>query len=214
MAGTLDSATIGMQNADRTIGLRVSFDEPYVHDGLALAFDRAPAWAAASPLSGTIPPGGAADVAIALSSSGLAAGGYGAVVVFATGDPFHASILSPIALHVGEIALDFVGLDPPVLNLKSSGSTVRASLQLPPAYDPHLIDVSTVSINGTLFANPSPIEFTDVNGDGIPELSLKFDRAALAAILGPGTTVPITFTGEVKDVVWFRGTALLKVTRK
>jgi len=40
MDGTLDSATIGLENADSTAGLEIAYNEPYVEDGLAVLISR------------------------------------------------------------------------------------------------------------------------------------------------------------------------------
>jgi hypothetical protein len=214
MDGLTTSATIGIQNADRTIGLLAAFDEPYVHDGLALAFDRAPAWLGLAPLSGVIPPGGAADLTLDLSASGLAAGDYEAGIALATGDPFHAASLVPVVLHVGEVPLDFAVISPQTIIGSPKGNTVLATLQLPAGYDPRRVDVSTISAAGSLLARPSPVSFGDSNGDGILEISVRFDRAALLALLPSGTAVPVMITGEVRDTVWFRGTAIVRTSRR
>ncbi|MBI3449432.1 MAG: choice-of-anchor D domain-containing protein [Acidobacteria bacterium] len=213
MAGALDSATIGIQNADKTIGLLAAFDEPFVHDGLAVAFDRVPTFVTAAPLSGVIPPGGAADVTVTFSSAGLASGDYGATLVLSTSDPFRASMLRPLVLHAREIALDYAAFIPSTLNLKSNGNTVRGVVQLPAGFDPHDIDVASVRLEGALGVVPSPVTFPDENGDGVKELSLKFDRAGLAALLGPGAVVPVAITGEVRDIAWFRGSASITPIR-
>jgi len=212
-AGVATSATVGIQNADKTIGHLVAYDEPYLHDGMAIAFDRLPGWLTASPLAGTLQGGGAGAIAVDLSGSGLADGDYAARIAVETNDPARGAFLVPVTLHVGEVALDWARLDPETLNLKSNGNTVKVVLQLPPAYDPHDVDVSTVSIDGILFANPTPVSYSDDDHDGTKELNLKFDRAALASILGPGAVVPVTITGEVRGRTWFRGTATVRPIR-
>ena len=47
------SQTIGIQNADRTIGLNTVYNAAYVHDGLAIEYNRMPDWLSVSPGSGT-----------------------------------------------------------------------------------------------------------------------------------------------------------------
>jgi hypothetical protein len=49
-----------------------------------------------------------------------------------------------------------------------------------------------------------------VNGDGILELVVKFDREAFQALVPEGSTVDVTVTGEVHDVTWFTGTDTLR----
>jgi hypothetical protein len=118
-----------------------------------------------------------------------------------------------VVLHVGEVGLTYVNVDPNTLNLSSNGRTIKAVLQLPAGLDPHDIDIASVSVAGQVFANPSPIDYTDENGDGILELVVKFDRQAVQALLAEGDSVPVTITGEVHDVTWFRGTDLIRTIK-
>jgi hypothetical protein len=82
-------------------------------------------------------------------------------------------------------------------------------LRLPPPYDPREIVVSTLGLNGISAPPPASIAFED--DDGVPEMILRIDRDALAAVLPAGPGFPLTITGEVRDRTWFRGTAILRV---
>jgi hypothetical protein len=90
---------------------------------------------------------------------------------------------------------------------------VRAAIQPPPPYDARDIDVSTISVFGTLFANLHPVDFDDGNGDGIEEMVVKFDRAAFQALAPAGEDVQVTVTGEVRDTMWFTGTTHISAIR-
>jgi hypothetical protein len=208
LSGPLNSNTIGIQNATRTIGLGVTYNEdpPYVHDGLALEFYTIPDWMTIAPTSGVIPAGGHADIAVNLSAAGLEDGSYDGTISILNNDPFNSLITVPVTLHVGQVALTYIDVEPNTLNLNSNGNTVTATLQLPEGLDPHDIDISSVSIAGQLFANPTPISYEDSNGDGILELVVKFDRQAFLALVPEGDDVPVTVTGEVHDQTWFTGT--------
>jgi subtilisin family serine protease len=206
MSGVLNSATIGIQNATRDIGLTVAHNAAYVHDSLAIAFEQIPEWLRAAPASGTIPAGGHADVVLDLDAAGLEDGDYDATVRISSNDPFHSPIDVPVRLHAGQVDLAYIDVDPNTLNLTSQGRFVRGALQLPEEYDPHDIVLSSVSIDHQVHALPSPVSYEDTNGDGVIELVVMFDRAAFEAIVPEGDSVPVTVTGEVRDTTWFTGT--------
>lgn len=51
---------------------------------------------------------------------------------------------------------------------------------------------------GILSAEPWPTEIGDHDGDGIPDLMVKFDRSAVQALLEPGEEVNLTITGRAR----------------
>lgn len=215
MSGILNSHTIGIQDSTKSVGLGVTYNEnpPYVHDGLAIEFFTIPEWLTIDPTTGVVPAGSCADVALMLNSAGLEDGDYDGLITFTTNDPFHGILDVPVMLHVGQVGLTYVNVDPNTLNLSSNGRTIKATLQLPPEYDPHDIDIDTVSIYGQVFALAQPIDFSDENHDGIQELVVKFDRAAFEALVPEGESVPVTITGEVHDLTWFTGTDHIRALR-
>jgi subtilisin family serine protease len=210
LTGVLDSSTVGIQNGDRTIGLTANFNASYLHDGMAIEFYKIADWLQVSPASGSLAAGACVNLTLSLSAVGLEDGDYDGAVEFLTNDPFHATFSVPVALHVGEVELTYFDVDPNTINFDASGHTIRAAIQLPAGLDPHDIVISSVSLFGQLFANPSPIAYADDNHDGILELVVKFDRAAFEALVPTGDQVPITVTGEVRDQTWFTGTTYVR----
>jgi len=172
-----------------------------------------PSWITASPSSGTIPAGGSRDVTVTLDAAHLADGDYIQTISLYSNDPSRGRLDVSVSVHVGATALTFLAVEPATLNLSSNGRTIKATLQLPSAYDPHQVVVTSVQLGGLLAANPSPISFPDENGDGVLELALKFDRAVFEAIIPEGQSVPVTLEGEVRDQTWFRGTTTIRVIR-
>jgi hypothetical protein len=166
-----------------------------------------------SPQAGVIPAGECAPLELSLDAMGLMEDDYEALLTINTNDPFNELIEVPVLLHVAEVDLAYIDVDPNTLNLSSNGRTVRAALQLPPMYDPYDIVIESVSIGGVLFAEPAPISYEDSNGDGVLELIVKFDRAAFEALVPEGDSVPVTVTGEVRDTVWFTGTDYIRTIR-
>ena len=100
-------------------------------------------------------------------------------------------------------------IEPDTLNLKSKQQWVTCWIELPAGYDVNNIDLGTVMLNHAVPAesdtkygfvkNP---EIRDADEDGLPELMVKFDGAAVQATVQPADSVTISVLGEVnKDEV-------------
>lgn len=76
-----------------------------------------------------------------------------------------------------------VAFDYDALNLKSIGDWVIAYVELPEGYNVNGIDVSTVMLNGTISAELAPTAVGDYDGDGIPDLMVRFNRTLLVEYL-------------------------------
>ena len=213
MSGELESATVGIQNGSKDVGLLAAANSTYVRNGLAVEFLPVPAWMTSSATEGILEPGEATDIDVTFSAANLDPADYQALLRIETNDPLHRDQAIPVTLHVGEVALRSLKIDPETLNLSSSGMTLRAAIELPTCYDPHVVRIDTVSIEGVVFANPAPIEFKDVDDDGHEELVVKFDRQAFVAGLPDLDEIPVIVTGEVEDVTWFRGQDTIRTIR-
>jgi len=123
------------------------------------------------------------------------------------------SLTEPTVLAVPAV----VDIDPDTLNLKSRGKWITAYIELPESYPVDEIDKNTVAIaavdNGRL-AQPvlafGPTEVGDHDGDGIPDLMVKFDRAAVQALLQPGE-VELKVSGRLVDGLPFEGSDTIMV---
>ena len=91
-----------------------------------------------------------------------------------------------------------VDINPDVLNLTSKGNWITSYIELPEGYAAENIDVSTVTLEGIIPAELSPIQVGDHDYDGIPDLMVKFDRQVLIGYLEGATgEVTLTLTGDV-----------------
>jgi subtilisin family serine protease len=213
MIGDLDSATIGIQDGLRSIGLLVNYNRRYVQDRFALELAPVPTWATIRPAVGLVPPGTFTDIAFEFSAAELPARDFQAVAVVGSNDPFNSSIVVPLTLHVGEVELEQFEILPRTLNLDSHGRWVRAKIQLPPSLDPRRVDLSTVTLFGELHPDASFVQYLNGTRDGIDELVLRFDRESFARLVPEGETVEVKIVGEVRDAVWFTGTTRLRLLR-
>ena len=102
--GVLNSATVGIENSDGTVGLQVVFNAAYIHNNLAvqLALPAACSWVSSlTPSSGTIPAGSSQSVTVGVDATGLLLGTYECSLTV-TSDAANASRLDvPITLIVG-----------------------------------------------------------------------------------------------------------------
>ncbi|MDH5364451.1 MAG: PKD domain-containing protein, partial [Dehalococcoidia bacterium] len=103
-----------------------------------------------------------------------------------------------------------IDFDPDTLNLKSKGKWVTVYIEVPLGYEASQIDVSSTKLNGTVPALAKPAQVGDYDSDGVPDLMVKFDRAAVEGILSIGDAVKITITGEVAGIA-FGGSDTIKV---
>ena len=100
MAAPLDSATIGLQDAAKTTALEVAFNQPYLHDGLAIRISSIPQWLTAAPTSGRLHAGATLPLALHIDASGLEGGTYPGTVNIVTNDPAHPLLTVAVSLHV------------------------------------------------------------------------------------------------------------------
>ncbi len=100
MSGTLNSATIGIQNATKDDGLTVVYNAPYVHNNLAIKFSTAPEWLTVIPKSGVVPPGQSMNLTALFNATDLIGGNYYGVVHIDGNDPLVPRWDVPARLHV------------------------------------------------------------------------------------------------------------------
>lgn len=125
-----------------------------------------------------------------------------------------------IAFLVGiKATLDF---QPTTLNLKSNGKWVTCYIELPGDYSAADIDINSVILNkiNNIEINPSiypegPFAVGDYDGDGIPDLMVKFNRLGLVARLinmGIGEEeVELGIAGELNNKIPFHDVSTIMI---
>ena len=125
-------------------------------------------------------------------------------------------------IEVPEPAIDaLVDINPDSLNKNSKGQWVTVYITLPAGYDVGQIDASTIAITTLTGASCQPdyhqavdLSFApqigDRDEDGIPDLTVKFDRQVLIANLCLDD-VAVTVEGELSTGEHFRGTDHIRV---
>lgn len=102
MEGTLDAATIGIENPDGSIGLQVVYNASYVHNNLAVLIE-VPSlynWLSVNPSSGSVDVGSSLDLTVTFNTEGLEEGTYDATIVINNNDPDENPVYIPVILDV------------------------------------------------------------------------------------------------------------------
>jgi hypothetical protein len=106
-----------------------------------------------------------------------------------------------------------VELQPNTLNTSSEGKYITGHIELVEEYDAAGIDISTVAliVNGhtILYAEPGHSVVSDYNDNGVPDLTVKFDRKTVAEAISAGT-VEMAIIGSV-DRMFFQASDTIRV---
>jgi len=119
-----------------------------------------------------------------------------------------------------------IDIDPNTLNLKSKGKWITCYIELPEGYNVSDIDVSTIKLNNSIAAEIHLTGVGDEDGDGVPDLMVKFDRASVIYYIvnnldwaTPERTKPLiyavnlTVTGNLYNGTPFEGTDTIRVLK-
>ena len=95
-----NSATVGIQNSDGSDGLQVVFNAAYLHNQLAVVFDRPNNWLTVDPSSGTVEPDQSLDVTVTFDAAELDEGTYSGNLLLESNDPANPSVEIPVTFEV------------------------------------------------------------------------------------------------------------------
>lgn len=204
---TVNSATIGIQNAAKDDGLTVAFNADYVHENLAIRFASKPAWLSVDPKTGTVPAGECDTLHVAFDATGLADGDYEGMVRISSNDLDEPVVDVPVQLHVG-VATTAFDVEPNTLNKSSNGNWVHGKITPPAGFTPQDVVLSSVLLQRVVPVAPgAPVSY------GPPELGVKFSRSAVQSAVPVGEAVEVEVIGRVDDATWFRGVDVIRVIR-
>ena len=99
--GTLNSATIGIENLNGSDGLQVAFNQAYVTDSLAVRFTPGCSWLSTNVISGTIQPGDSTEVSVTADAGSLSAGNYLCNLTLSSNALNEPQITIPVNFTVG-----------------------------------------------------------------------------------------------------------------
>ncbi len=108
MAATLNSATVGIENADGLDGLQVAYNAAYVEDGVAVMFSAEPEWLTANNFSGTIYNGNSYALVLDFITEGLETGNYSMDVIVSSNDPETPQLTVPVTMQLSEVPVELI----------------------------------------------------------------------------------------------------------
>lgn len=104
-------------------------------------------------------------------------------------------------------------LTPGTLNLAAHAPRVTGYIEPPPPLAAADIDIGSIRLNGSVPVDPTASNSVgDQNGNGVPDLMVKFNRLAAGRTMPEGDDVAVTVTGTV-DGDPFSGTDHIRVRR-
>jgi hypothetical protein len=116
-----------------------------------------------------------------------------------------------------------IDIDPDVLNLKSKGKWITAYIEFPEGYNVSGIDVLSIILNGTISVDlNAPTAIGDYDGNGILDLTVKFDRAEVISYILTNIdvakllderfiTATLTVTGKLHNGTPFQGSDTIRI---
>jgi hypothetical protein len=108
------------------------------------------------------------------------------------------------ALTWGRIHSVSVAIDPGAVNLRSHGFWLLVSIE-PADFDPATIETGSVRVQELIAPDPGFAVLGDRDGDGVPDLTLRFRRERVMDLLQSGA-VDLTIEGSFTGGEYFRGT--------
>ncbi|MGB3903368.1 MAG: hypothetical protein WBB22_00445, partial [Anaerolineae bacterium] len=120
---------------------------------------------------------------------------------------------SPPPLPEGVLSAT-IDLDPDRLNAKSRGRWITAYIELPSGYSPEQIDCPSIFLADSVAVDscdrPAGPTVGDYDDDGIPDLMVKFRRAAVLELVQGGPN-GLAITGSLVDGTVFGGADSIRV---
>ena len=120
--------TVGMQNGQATDGFYIAYNEPYLHDQLAILITRR-SWVSVQPVGGTLAPGAQMDLQLTLKTEDFPPGHFWSSLQIFSNDPQRPQLVIPIHLKVDTV---FTKLDQSVLTV----SEFRLQQNFPNPFNP------------------------------------------------------------------------------
>jgi hypothetical protein len=148
VSGTTDSVTIGLQNADATDALQISYNANYVHNELAIEIKRVIEWVNINNVSGLVPAGQSANIGLLIESDDLNLGNYLCEILITTNDPEASLITVPLQLSVLESFSDIeVNVDEFHWGEMETGQTINDTIVVSNiGIDPLIVSDITVGL--------------------------------------------------------------------
>jgi hypothetical protein len=111
MNGTLNSATVGLENHNGNGGLLVAYNAVYLKENFAVKLQAEPDWVTGNLNAGTLYNGNTAIVELTFRTEDYLTGQYSMDMIITSNDPVNDSIIVPINLLLGEVPVELTSFE-------------------------------------------------------------------------------------------------------
>ena len=112
MNASLNSATVGIENAAGDDGLQIAYEAAYLANNLAVQIAADPEWLTLNNYSGTIYNGNSVNVGLLINTDGLELGEYSMDMEIASNDPVHPLLIIPVTMTVSnEVPVELISFN-------------------------------------------------------------------------------------------------------
>ena len=184
------SATAGIQNGAKSIGLTVVYNNTYLKNNLAVRIVPLQQWLTVSPTSGRILAGQSMDVQVRFNALGLNGGNFAGSVHVLSNDPDEADVSLPASLHV--IGAPDIAVNPPSLDFGPvfvGASPTKTVVVSNPGTD-DLVVSGIASSDPTLTASPSAFTLAPLASQSVTVTFHPIAPATLNAMLTVASNDP------------------------
>jgi hypothetical protein len=202
MNSPTNSATVGIQNNNGTIGLQMAYNAEYARSNLAVLIKAGPDWLATDPELGMIEPETLDTIDVLFDATDLDEGTYNGQLAISCNDPATPSMSVPVTLLVGPQEVAVIEL-----NITSIADT----LYIDEMWATELIikNIGTGDLDFTVSDNRTWI-LEDVTGGSVVPADSEIVTITLSALGMPEGTYVGTITVNSNDPV--NGTILIPAT--
>ncbi|MCD6161297.1 MAG: immune inhibitor A [candidate division Zixibacteria bacterium] len=192
-----NSATIGIQNGNGSVGLQVVYNAPYVQNNLAIEFKNTTRWLFAEPTSGTIEAHDSLIATITFDASELPEAIYTGSLILTSNDPTNPNINIPVTFDVGGAGFPIIVVSP----MEISDTLIQGQQA---AHDIIVYNIGTAGLIANFSTEENWISLSDsiftIAESGQDTLVVALDASALAigeyigGILGMSNASDTPFT--------------------
>lgn len=100
LSGVVDAATVGIQNAAKTKGLTVAYNQPYLKNNLAVRITDQITWLSVAPQSGSLTPGASTSLNVLLNAQYSESGTYNGTLEIAAASSPDLTVEVPVSMEV------------------------------------------------------------------------------------------------------------------
>jgi hypothetical protein len=217
MNGSKTSCTVGIENADGSVGSLVNYNTSYLKNNFAIQFQATPEWLSLNTTSGSVAGSGSETITATCDATGLELGTYTADITVASNDPDEPTKVIPVTFNValgetgGIFAVNQSSLS--YGNIEIGSSSVK-QFTITNSHGTQYLMGSITTIDGYTVAAASKEEGSEAKNvlsyTVSPNSSKIFDLTFAPAV--PGTyngniTITSTDTGHETNYIAVTGTA-------